>query len=76
MNDKIKSIIAEITGITVDDETPLADQGIDSLDAVEIALELEEEFGIEISDDELWETVSDTATLADIVRIVEGKVQE
>jgi acyl carrier protein len=51
---KIKEIIAEQLGIIEDDisaESSLSDDlGADSLDIVEIAMALEEEFEVEISD--------------------------
>jgi acyl carrier protein len=51
---KIKEIIAEQLGINEDDisaESSLSDDlGADSLDIVEIAMALEEEFEVEISD--------------------------
>ncbi len=51
-------------------EAKFSDLGGDSLDNVEIVLELEEEFDIEISDDEAY----DVATFGQAVAIVEGKV--
>lgn len=49
-------------------EASLADDlGIDSLDAVELAMALEEEFGIKLSDDELQAM----KTVKDIVNSVE-----
>ncbi len=54
--EKIQSIIAEQLGVDVDDismETSLIkDLEADSLDAVEIIMSIEDEFGIEIPDEE------------------------
>jgi len=54
--DKVKSIIVEQLGVDEDEVTPdasfLEDLGADSLDTVELVMAGEEEFGIEIPDDE------------------------
>lgn len=54
--DKVKSIIVEQLGVDEDEVTPdasfLEDLGADSLDTVELVMAFEEEFGIEIPDDE------------------------
>lgn len=63
--DKIKAIIVEQLGVSADEielETSLMkDLEADSLDAVEIILAIEDEYGIEIPDDdaEQFQTVSD-----------------
>ena len=53
---KIKSIIAEQLGVDESEVKPeshfIDDLGADSLDTVELVMALEEEFGIEIPDDE------------------------
>ncbi len=54
--DKIKAIIAEQLGVKPEEVTPEAsfidDLGADSLDTVELIMALEEEFGIEIPDED------------------------
>ena len=54
--DKIKSIIIDKLGVEENKITPDADfindLGADSLDQVELIMQLEEEFDIEISDEE------------------------
>ena len=54
--DKVKSIIVEQLGVDEEEVTPDAsfidDLGADSLDTVELVMAFEEEFGIEISDDD------------------------
>tara|TARA_Y100000996_G_C22322521_1_gene560956 strand:- start:379 stop:603 length:225 start_codon:yes stop_codon:yes gene_type:complete len=54
--DKIKSIIIDKLGVEENKITPDADfindLGADSLDQVELIMQLEEEFNIEISDEE------------------------
>ena len=54
--EKIKSIIVEQLGVDEGEVTPEAhfidDLGADSRDTVELVMALEEEFGIEISDED------------------------
>jgi acyl carrier protein len=54
--ERVKSIIVEQLGVDADEVTPDAsfveDLGADSLDQVELIMAFEEEFGVEISDDE------------------------
>jgi len=54
--EKVKSIIVEQLGVDADEVTPAAsftdDLGADSLDIVELVMAFEEEFGIEIPDED------------------------
>ncbi|CAB1129111.1 acyl carrier protein [Candidatus Hydrogenisulfobacillus filiaventi] len=54
--EKVKEIIVDQLGVEEDEVTPEAsfidDLGADSLDIVELIMALEEEFGLEIPDDE------------------------
>jgi acyl carrier protein len=54
--DKVKEIIVDQLGVEEDEVTPEAsfidDLGADSLDIVELIMALEEEFGLEIPDEE------------------------
>jgi acyl carrier protein len=54
--DKVKSIIVEQLGVEADEVKPEAsftdDLGADSLDIVELVMAFEEEFGIEIADED------------------------
>jgi acyl carrier protein len=56
VEDRVKSIIVEQLGVDADEVNPDAsfveDLGADSLDTVELIMAFEEEFGVEISDDE------------------------
>jgi acyl carrier protein len=56
VEEKVKSIIVEQLGVDAEEVTTEAsfveDLGADSLDTVELIMAFEEEFGVEISDDE------------------------
>ena len=56
VEDRVKSIIVEQLGVDADEVLAEAsfveDLGADSLDTVELIMAFEEEFGVEISDDE------------------------
>jgi acyl carrier protein len=56
VSDKVKEIIVEQLGVTPEQVTPEAsfieDLGADSLDTVELVMALEEEFDIQIPDEE------------------------
>lgn len=69
ITDQLKAIIADQLNINIEQVTPDArfinDLGIDSLDTIELILRLEEDFNIEISDEEAerLETVKDAIDL-------------
>jgi len=71
--DKIRQIIAEQLGVKKEEVTDNAkfvdDLGADSLDTVELVMALEEEFGIEIPDEE----AEKLATVGDALRYIEEK---
>ena len=68
---RIKDIIIEQLGVTAEQVTPEAkfieDLGADSLDPVELVMALEEEFGLEIPDDEAEKLQS----VGDVIKHVE-----
>lgn len=70
---KVKEIIAEQLGINEEDISPessLADDlGADSLDIFEVVMALEEEFEIEISDEE----VDKIDTVTNLIEIIKTK---
>ena len=71
--DKIRQIIAEQLGVKKEEVTDSAkfvdDLGADSLDTVELVMALEEEFGIEIPDEEAEKLI----TVGDALRYIEEK---
>ena len=73
--EKVREIMVDTVNCDADDvkmEAALSeDLGIDSLDAVELNMALEDEFHIEIPDEEL----SNMKTVSDIVRYIEEKAE-
>lgn len=66
--EKIAEIIAENRGIDVSEikmETSFEELGFDSLDTVELAMNLEEEFGKSIEVNENLKTIADVVKLID-----------
>lgn len=76
VEDIVKQIIRDHIGATEqqtqDNNVTLVEIGADSLDGVEIVMELEERFEIEIPDEALGENTQ-ALTIADIIRIVEER---
>ena len=72
--EKVNSIIAEQLGVKEEEVTPQAsfidDLGADSLDTVELVMALEEEFAIEIPD----EDAEKMSTVGDAVKYIEEKI--
>ncbi|OPX29822.1 MAG: acyl carrier protein [Candidatus Omnitrophica bacterium 4484_171] len=73
--EKIKSIIAEQLGVKKEEIKPessfIDDLGADSLDTVELVMALEEEFGIEIPD----EDAEKMTTVGDAIKYIEEKAK-
>lgn len=71
--DRIRAIIAEQLGVKQEEVTDQAkfieDLGADSLDTVELVMALEEEFGIEIPDEDAEKMVS----VGDAINYIEEK---
>ena len=72
---KVKAIIAEQLGVKIEEVTDTAsfvdDLGADLLDTVELVMALEEEFGIEIPD----EDAEKMTNVGEAVRYVEEKAK-
>ncbi|NEA97777.1 acyl carrier protein [Streptomyces sp. SID13726] len=74
MYEKVKSLLTDVFKVPEDQITPestLEMLGLDSLAAVEFALALEKDFGVEVSDDEVVEL----ERLDKIVDLVESRVR-
>lgn len=71
IEEKVKAIIVEQLGVNADqviqDAKFIEDLGADSLDTVELIMALEEEFGIEVPDEEAEKLVS----VGDVTRYIE-----
>jgi len=74
VDDKVKEIISEQLGVKKDEIKPessfIDDLGADSLDTVEVVMALEEEFGIEIPD----EDAEKITTVGEATKYIEDKV--
>jgi acyl carrier protein len=72
---RVKKIIAEQLGVPESDVTNekafVADLGADSLDTVELVMAFEEEFGIDVPDEEAEKLQS----VGDVVRYVEENAE-
>lgn len=64
--DRVRKIIADLMHVpiaaVVDSATLTGDLGADSLDVVELAMDVEDEFAIDVSDDEIAQMVTVAAT--------------
>lgn len=71
--DKVKELISEQLDVKADDITEASniqdDLGADSLDVVDLVMALEDEFDVEIPEDQ----VENIKTVGDIVKIIEDK---
>jgi acyl carrier protein len=74
--ERVKDIVIEQLGINPDQVTPQAkfieDLGADSLDTVDLVMAAEEEFNIEISD----EDAEKFETVAEAIRFIEERLGE
>jgi len=73
VHDRVRAIIAEQLGVKLEEVTDSAsfieDLGADSLDTVELVMALEEEFGIEIPDEDAEKMV----TVGDAIKYIDQK---
>ncbi|MFH1519115.1 MAG: acyl carrier protein [Candidatus Omnitrophota bacterium] len=76
VDEKVKNIISEQLGVKKEEIKPessfIDDLGADSLDTVEVVMALEEEFGIEIPD----EDAEKIANVGDAIKYIEGKTSK
>ncbi len=75
IQERVNSIVLEQLGVKDDEIKPEADfiddLGADSLDTVELVMALEEEFGVEISD----ETAEKIRTIKDVYDYIENNAK-
>ena len=76
VDEKVKGIISEQLGVKKEEIKPessfIDDLGADSLDTVEVVMALEEEFGIEIPD----EDAEKITTVGDAVKYIDDKLSK
>ncbi|MDQ7819535.1 MAG: acyl carrier protein [Armatimonadota bacterium] len=74
--ERVKNIVVEQLGVSADEVSPessfVDDLGADSLDVVELVMALEEEFGVEIPDEE----AEKIATVGEAVKYIEAHLSE
>ncbi len=77
INEQVKAIIAEKLGIELEQVIDSAnfqnDLGADSLDIVELIMDFEKEFEIEIPDEDAGSSIQ---TVAEAISYIEKKIQE
>ena len=76
IKDEVRAIVAEKLGVeleqVVDSANFQSDLGADSLDIVELIMELEQKFGIEISDEDAGNNI---ITVGDAISFIEQNVK-
>ena len=73
LKDELRQIITEVTEVDdIPEDTPFADLGIDSMMAIEIVADIEKNYEITISEDELTELT----TLKAVYDKVQAKLAE
>ena len=73
--EQVKALIVEKLGVDADEVEETAsftnDLGADSLDIVELVMDFEKTFGIEISDDDAGDKIS---TVGEAIKYIEGRI--
>lgn len=73
IEEKVKDIIVEQLGVTAEQVTPgasfIEDLGADSLDTVELVMAFEEEFSVDVPD----EDAEKLQTVGDVIKYIEDK---
>ena len=76
IEEKVKDIIVEQLGVNPEQVTTTAsfieDLGADSLDTVELVMAFEEEFSVEVPDEDAEKLL----TVGDVVKYIEGKSEK
>ena len=75
--EQVKAIIIEKLGVDAAEVVETAsftnDLGADSLDIVELVMDFEKAFGIQISDEDAGDNIS---TVGDAIKYIEGRINE
>ncbi len=70
--EKVKQVLAKRVDVTkLNDNDLLTDIGLDSLDLVEVMLEIEDELNIKFTSDE----IANLATLKDVAELINKKIK-
>ena len=70
MIEKVKEILAKKVDISnLKEDDSLSELGLDSLDLVETMIEIEEEFNVEFTSEEIL----DIKTIKDVIKLIERK---
>lgn len=73
--EQVKALIVEKLGVDADEVVETAsfinDLGADSLDIVELVMDFEKAFGIEISDEDAGDNIS---TVGEAIKYIEGRI--
>jgi acyl carrier protein len=76
IEEKVRDIIVDQLGVNAEQVTPAAsfieDLGADSLDTVELVMAFEEEFSVEVPD----EDAEKLQTVGDVIKYIEDKVSK
>ena len=76
IEERVREIIVEQLGVNPEQVTPTAkfieDLGADSLDTVELVMAFEEEFNVEVPDEDAEKLQS----VGDVIRYIEDKTEE
>ena len=76
ISDKVRDIIVEQLGVNPEQVTPTAsfieDLGADSLDIVELVMAFEEEFSVEVPD----EDAEKLQTVGDVIKYIEERAKQ
>ncbi len=83
MEEKLKEIVAAVLELSEDEaknlgsDTDLLELGLDSMTCVEVVVNLEEEFGITVEEEDLLvENMSTITRLEELVKKYQGKCEE
>ena len=71
IQERLAKIFSKYNNATLAKETSLKELGLDSLDLVEVMMEIEEEFSIQFEDEEMISL----KTIGDVFALIESKIK-